>query len=312
MILPYSWRWMTLSALTSLLFQPPPLSLAPFPFFLNSHPHVFLSHLVCPHTNQCYKFSSTPLPLYVHKNTPPPLPSPAHLLASRLISDGTNVAGREVKGCRWKWKCQTNPGGTRRCLCALFCNTVPFPRHLNPLSPFYLKIQTSHFQCPAGFAFVLLLTPPCHDLAFLTSTSTFNCCLSGVGSVYGKKKVVKIRTQMRWKKKPEGWDTEEKMERCQNCAPGSNLQRQARHPLYFKAQLWPLLSPSIIHPSSKCSFCAALLLSSPLPKLKSCEKPQRAAVWLCFASEVTHCSYSVGVTATIPAREKCTFITCFQ
>lgn len=99
--------------------------------------HTRTSH---PPTHPSHKSSSTPLPLYFHKNAPPPLPSPAHLRASasRLISDGANVAGREVKGCRWK--CQTNPGGTRRCLCALFCNIVSIPPLIStPSAPFTLK-----------------------------------------------------------------------------------------------------------------------------------------------------------------------------
>lgn len=99
--------------------------------------HTRTSH---PPTHPSHKSSSTPLPLYFHKNAPPPLPSLAHLRASasRLISDGANVAGREVKGCRWK--CQTNPGGTRRCLCALFCNIVSIPPLIStPSAPFTLK-----------------------------------------------------------------------------------------------------------------------------------------------------------------------------
>lgn len=74
------------------------------------------------------------------------------------------------------------------------------------------------------------------------------------------------------------------MERCQNYAPGSNLQRQAGRPLYLKSPRWPFLFPSVIYQSSECSLCATPLLSSPLQTLK---KPS----WETSATagfEVTH------------------------
>lgn len=147
MILPSWWRWMTPSVLTSLLFHPPPLSLAPLKpvlFFQQPPPRVSASCCLPTHepvTHPLTHLTSPLPPHYLSTFTKTlPLPSPAHLRASasRLISDGANVAGREVKGCRWK--CQTNPGGTRRCLCALFCNIVSIPPLIStPSAPFTLK-----------------------------------------------------------------------------------------------------------------------------------------------------------------------------
>lgn len=184
MILPSWWRWMTLSVLTSLLFHPPPLSLAPLIpvlFFQQPPPRVSASCCLPTHepvTHPLTHLTSPLPPHYLSTFTKTlPLPSPAHLRASasRLISDGANVAGREVKGCRWK--CQTNPGGTRRCLCALFCNIVSIPPLIStPSAPFTLKAFTT-FSLSASCCL-------CTSLHFLILTSTFNYCLLGVGSVY--------------------------------------------------------------------------------------------------------------------------------
>lgn len=91
------------------------------------------------------------------------------------------------------------------------------------------------------------------------------------------------------------------MERCQNYAPGSNLQRQAGRPLYLKSPRWPFLFPSVIYQSSECSLCATPLLSSPLQTLK---KPS----WETSATagfEVKHCSHSSGSRVRFPFMENC-------
>ena len=75
---------------------------------------------------------------------------------------------RSERGNGGKWKCQTTPGGTRRCPRASLCNIVFL--HFSLISPSHFKTQPSHFPRPAGS----------HASRFPTPTST----LSPLGAPY--------------------------------------------------------------------------------------------------------------------------------
>lgn len=93
-----------------------------------------------------------------------------------------------------------------------------------------------------------------------------------------KKKGNKDRGSREGGKEEEGKDTEKKKEQCQNCAPGSNLQRQARPPpftLNHDCDLFFSTLSSIHHRSGPP--VTALPLSSPLHKVKPCHKARTSA-----------------------------------
>lgn len=170
-ILPHWWRWMIPSLLPSLLFYPPPQSpvLSPLITVLFSHllvPLVFVlsrphTHTHTVPTHPPHEFSSTPLPSPLAEILPPSRPG---IWVDKWRSD---VAGRGVNGCRWKWKCQTTAGGTWCCLSASL-------KTLFSLLPpcFSLRLFTSKKIQPSHFSHLLfLLTLRHHNLAFLANHS---------------------------------------------------------------------------------------------------------------------------------------------
>ena len=122
--------------------------------------------------------------------------------------------------------------------------------------------------------------------------------MSRVGRINRENKVVEVRIEAVGK---GGEDKQKKEERCQNCAPGSNLQRQARPPPFTLNHYCDLFFSTLssIHHLSGPSV-AVLLLSSPLHKLKPCQKARVSAeykslLWFCVASGAENCAYAVRI-----------------
>lgn len=160
MILPSWWRWMTLSVLTSLLSSVP-CTFNTCPFLSTAAPaclclllsaHTRTSH---PPTHPSHKSSSTPLPLYFHKNAPPPLPGPSSRFGV-WVDKWRSKCGRQ-RSERLPMKVSDKPWrDTSLSVCLVLQHCFYSSLDLDPLGPFYTKSQPSHSQRPA--AFVLLCT----------------------------------------------------------------------------------------------------------------------------------------------------------